>query len=163
MFSTIFISSEHCSTFHLRPHPPHRVAALQRGFQPVYTKNAMFRALASSPTQVTCNIHAAIPMRSATPIPQDHRSAHARTDPKHLEGTVSVREWKNIKARPARTRLIACMRVLQLAACSANPARRFTKNITGIFQFAAATRWFIYSGQPFALPFSWPSRGKGTQ
>ena len=50
-----------------QPQPPHRRGTFHRRLQPLYTrKNTRFRAPASSPKHSPCNIHAAIPMRSAT-------------------------------------------------------------------------------------------------
>ena len=49
-----------------QPQPPHTRGTFHRRLQPLYMKNTRFRAVASSPTQAPCNIHAAIPMRSAT-------------------------------------------------------------------------------------------------
>ena len=49
-----------------KPQPPHTRGTFHRRLQPLYTKNTRFRAPASSPQHSPCNIHAAIPMRSAT-------------------------------------------------------------------------------------------------
>ena len=46
-----------------QPQPPHTGPTLHRRLQSPYTENTRFRALDSSPTQVPCNIHAAITMR----------------------------------------------------------------------------------------------------
>ena len=49
-----------------QPHPPHTQGTFHRRLQPLYTENTRFRAPASSPQHRACNIHGAIPMRSAT-------------------------------------------------------------------------------------------------
>ena len=49
-----------------QPQPPHRRGTFRRRLQPLYTEKHKVRAPASSPKHSPCNIHAAIPMRSAT-------------------------------------------------------------------------------------------------
>ena len=64
-------------------------------------KNARFRAPASSPQQSPCNIHAAIPMRSANTNFRKRIELRTQEHPvvaKHIEGT--IRAWND----PSRTR-----------------------------------------------------------
>ena len=51
-----------------QPHPSHTRGTFHHRLQPLYMKNTRFRAPASSPKHSPCNIHAAIPMRSATTV-----------------------------------------------------------------------------------------------
>ena len=64
-----------------QPHPPHRhevpfIAACSHSTR----KNTRFRAPASSPKQSPCNIHAAIPMRSATTASRNAKNYAHRND-----------------------------------------------------------------------------------
>ena len=72
-----------------KPQPPHRRGTLQNfiaGCSHFTRKNTRFRAPASSAKQSPCNIHAAIPMRSAT-IASKHAKNYARRHNHSLQNT----------------------------------------------------------------------------
>ena len=85
-----------------QPHPPHRRGIpFIAGCSHFTRKNTRFRAPASSPKHIPCNIHAAIPMRSCNQRFKNRIELRTQEQPlvaKHIGGT--IRAWND----PSRTR-----------------------------------------------------------
>ena len=93
--------------------PIHRGGTFHRRLQPLYTDKHKVSCSGSSPTQVPCNIHAAITMRfAATPThPCSHYSAICIQ-------TLQNTEEKPIRPRNDRSRIRSTQEVPFIAACS---------------------------------------------
>ena len=85
-----------------QPHPPHRRGTFHRRLQPLYTEKHKVSCAGFLPNnKAHCNIHAAIPMRSANTNFKKRIELRTQEHPvvaKHIEGTIRDRN------DPSRTR-----------------------------------------------------------
>ena len=99
-----------------QPQPPHTRGTFHRRLQPLTRKNKRFRAPASSPKQSPCNIHAAIPLRSATTASRNAKNCAHRNNME--QPLVAERRGGTNRVRNDRSRNRRTHEVPFIAGCS---------------------------------------------